>query len=258
MTEQQTTARKVVLVTGGGRGIGRSSVLAFARAGFDVAVNYSRSEAAAKEVATAAEELGARTMTVCADVADEPAVREMVAAVAERFGRLDALVNNAGATTDTPPSDLDALSMDDWDRIFAVNVRGTFQVSRACAPLLRQSGSASIINLASVVGIRPGPQPFPYAASKAAVVNLTRTLAGAFGPDLRVNAVAPGWMEGEWMHHALGERYEPLMARRARRTPLRRCVTADEVATSIVNLATSNPFVNGETLVIDGGYTATT
>jgi 3-oxoacyl-[acyl-carrier protein] reductase len=125
-------------------------------------------------------------------------------------------------------------------------------------PLLRRSAPAAVVNLASVVSVRPGPQPFPYAASKAAIVNLTRTLAGALGPEIRVNAVAPGWMEGEWMEHALGDNYEGLMARRAKRTPLRRCVTADDVAATIVGLATSNPFVNGETVVIDGGYTATT
>lgn len=247
-----------VLVTGGGRGIGRSSALAFAKAGFDVAVNYSRSEHAAREVAEEAEQAGVKTLVVKADVADETAVRAMAETVGVHFGRLDVLVNNAGTTTDTPPSDLDGLSMADWDRIFAVNVRGTFQVTRACVPLLRRSAPAAVVNLASVVGVRPGPQPFPYAASKAAIVNLTRTLAGALGPEIRVNAVAPGWMEGEWMAEALGDNYETLMSRRAKRTPLRRCVTPDEVAATILSLATSNPFVNGETVVIDGGYTATT
>ncbi|GGY33185.1 SDR family NAD(P)-dependent oxidoreductase [Streptomyces djakartensis] len=258
MTTADSPVRRTVLVTGGGRGIGRSSVLAFARAGFDVAVNYSRSQDAARAVADEAEQAGAKTLLVKADVADETAVRDMADAVEVHFGRLDVLVNNAGTTTDTPPSDLDGLSMEDWDRIFAVNVRGTFQVTRACVPLLRRSAPAAVVNLASVVGVRPGPQPFPYAASKAAIVNLTRTLAGALGPDIRVNAVAPGWMEGEWMEQALGDNYEGLMARRAKRTPLRKCVTADDVATTILNLATSNPFVNGETVVIDGGYTATT
>lgn len=258
MAAQDVIARRTVLVTGAGRGIGRSSVLAFARAGFDVAVNYSRSESAARAVAEEAERAGAKTLLVKADVADEGAVRAMADAVGVHFGRLDVLVNNAGTTTDTPPSDLDGLSMEDWDRIFAVNVRGTFQVTRACVPLLRASAPAAVVNLASVVGVRPGPQPFPYAASKAAIVNLTRTLAGALGPEIRVNAVAPGWMEGEWMEHALGDNYEMLMGRRAKRTPLRRCVTVDDVATTILNLATSNPFVNGETVVVDGGYTATT
>lgn len=253
-----TVQRRVALVTGGGRGIGRASVRAFAQAGFDVAVNYSRSEGAAKDAAAEAERLGAKTLVLPADVADERAVHAMVDVIGSEFGQLDALVNNAGTTVDTPPSDLGGLSMPDWDRIFAVNVRGTFQVTRACVPLLRAGAPASVVNLASVVGLRPGPQPFPYAASKAAVVNLTRTLAGALGPDIRVNAVAPGWMEGEWMEHALGGKYEELMSRRAERTPLRRCVSAADVAETIVSLVIGLPHVNGETITIDGGYTATT
>jgi 3-oxoacyl-[acyl-carrier protein] reductase len=115
------------------------------------------------------------------------------------------------------------------------------------------------VNLASIAGLRPGPQPFPYAASKAAVVNLTKTLAGRLGPEgIRVNAVAPGWMAGEWMEEQLGENYDRLMERRARLTPLRRCVTPGEVAETIVSLITGNSFVTGEVIVIDGGFTATT
>jgi 3-oxoacyl-[acyl-carrier protein] reductase len=158
----------------------------------------------------------------------------------------------------TPP-DLDGLEMADWDRVCAVNVRGLFQVSRACVPLLAAAPHPAIVNLASIAGLRPGPQPFPYAASKAAVANLTKTLAGRLGPQgIRVNAVAPGWMAGEWMEDQLGENYDRLMERRARLTPLRRCVTPDEVAQTILSLVTSNPFVTGEIVVIDGGFTATT
>ncbi|MGA8921927.1 MAG: SDR family oxidoreductase, partial [Candidatus Dormiibacterota bacterium] len=221
-------------------------------------VNYSRSTDAAASVAGEVEKLGARSMLVKADVADEADVVAMVAQVKHELGRLDALVNNAGTTVPTPPSDLAGLDMSEWDRIFAVNVRGMFQVARACVALLNESDSASIVNLASIAGLRPGPQPFPYAASKAAVANLTRTLAGALGPKIRVNAVAPGWMVGEWMEHALGDNYQRLMERRASLTPLKRCVTPDEVAITIVNLITSNPMVNGEVVVIDGGFSATT
>jgi 3-oxoacyl-[acyl-carrier protein] reductase len=143
--------------------------------------------------------------------------------------------------------------------VFAVNVRGMFQVTRAAVPLLRRSADAAVVNTASIVGLRPGPQPFPYAASKAAVVALTKTLAGRLGPEgIRVNAVAPGWMVGEWMEDQLGDNYERLMERRARLTPLRRCVTADDVAKTVVSLITSNPFVTGEIVVIDGGFAATT
>jgi 3-oxoacyl-[acyl-carrier protein] reductase len=252
-------ARPAALVTGSSRGIGRSTALALARAGYDVAVNYSSSRAAAEMVAKQAGELGARAVVCQGDVADLAAATAMAGQIQAEFGRLDALVNNAGTTIRTPPADLDGLDMADWDRVFAVNVRGLFQVTRACVPLLRESDQAAIVNLASIAGLRPGPQPFPYAASKAAVANLTRTLAGRLGPEgIRVNAVAPGWMTGEWMEDQLGENYGRLMERRARLTPLRRCVTPDEVAQTIVSLITGNPFVTGEIVVIDGGFTATT
>ena len=253
-----TTAGRVALVTGAGRGIGRSAALELARHGYDVVVNYSRSKEAALAVSGEVDKLGARSLLVKADVADEAEVVAMVAQVKDELGRLDALVNNAGTTVPTPPSDLAGLDMSEWDRIFAVNVRGMFQVARACVPLLNESDSAAIVNLSSIAGLRPGPQPFPYAASKAAVANLTRTLAGALGPKIRVNAVAPGWMVGEWMEHTLGDNYQRLMDRRASLTPLKRCVTPDEVAITIVNLITSNPMVNGEVVVIDGGFSATT
>jgi 3-oxoacyl-[acyl-carrier protein] reductase len=250
--------RRVALVTGAARGIGRSSALELARHGYDVVVNYSRSREAAQSVADELTGLGVRSLLAAADVADESAVVAMLATIKREFGRLDALVNNAGTTIPTPPSDLAGLDMAAWDRVLAVNVRGMFQVTRACVPMLNESDSAAIVNLCSIAGVRPGAQPFPYAASKAAVANLTRTLAGALGPKIRVNAVAPGWMSGEWMEHALKDNYQRLMERRASQTPLRRCVTPDEVAVTIVNLITSNPMVNGEIVVIDGGFSATT
>ena len=249
---------RTALVTGAARGIGRSTALELARHGYDVAVNYSRSREAAQSVADEVTALGVRSLVVQADVADESQVAAMVSRVGDEFGRLDALVNNAGTTVPTPPSDIDGLDMADWDRVFAVNVRGMFQVTRACVPLLNQSGSGAVVNLCSIAGLRPGAQPFPYAASKAAVGNLTRTLAAALGPKIRVNAVAPGWMSGEWMENALGANYERLMERRASLTPLKRCVTPDEVAITIVSLIASNPMVNGEVVVIDGGFSATT
>jgi 3-oxoacyl-[acyl-carrier protein] reductase len=132
-----------------------------------------------------------------------------------------------------------------------------FQVTRAAVPLLKAAGG-SIVNTASIVGLRPGPQPLPYAASKAAVVALTKLLALNLAPEIRVNAVAPGWMEGDWMMRMLKDKYEGLMERRARLTPLRRCATAEDVAEVMLNLITSNRFVNGEVVVIDGGYSATT
>src|SRR5262249_42536327 len=172
-----------------------------------------------QQVAQEARKCGASALVVRADVADETAVRQMVATAGDTYGRIDALVNNAGTTIDVPPSDLDGLDLADWDRVFAVNVRGVFCVTRGGAPRLRAARRAAVVNPASIAGLRPGPQPFPYAASKAAVVNLTRTLAGALCP-IRVNAVAPGWMEGDWMQARLGENHDRLMERRGRGGPL--------------------------------------
>jgi 3-oxoacyl-[acyl-carrier protein] reductase len=243
-------------VTGSASGIGRAAAMRLARAGWDVAINYSRSADRAQETLRSLEALGGRHLALRADVSDDAAARSMVASVAEAYGRLDALVNNAGTTSATPPEDLDGVDLADWDRVFAVNVRGLFQVTRLCAAALRET-SGSVVNVASIVGLRPGPQPLAYAASKAAVVSLTRTLSRVLAPEVRVNAVAPGWIAGEWMERTLGEDYERLMARRASWTPMKRNVTLDDVAETIFSLITSNPFVTGETVVVDGGYAAT-
>ncbi len=251
------SSRKAALVTGAATGIGRSATLALARAGYDVALNYSSSEAAARETAAEAEKLGAKTLLVRCDVSDEAGVRAMLKKVEDAFGRLDVLINNAGTTAPWKPKDLETLSLDDWDRVFAVNVRGLFQVTRASIKLLKASRGC-VVNTASIVGLRPGPQPLPYAASKAAVVNLTKTLAWNLGPDIRVNAVAPGWMEGDWMRRMLKDKYDDLMGKRAKATPLKRVVTADDVAETMMSLVESNRFVTGEVIVVDGGFSAST
>jgi 3-oxoacyl-[acyl-carrier protein] reductase len=250
-------SRPVALVTGASTGIGRAAAVALAEAGFDVAINYASSAKAAGETAELAKAKGAKTLLFQCDVSDDPTVRKMLAAVEQEFGQLNALINNAGTTTEIGPKDFEALTAEIWDRVFAVNVRGLFQVTRAAAPMLKRSGG-SIVNTASIVGLRPGPQPLPYAASKAAVVNLTKLLALNLAPEIRVNAVAPGWMEGDWMERMLKDKYAELMARRAKFTPLRRVATAEDVAEVMVNLITGSKFVTGEVIVIDGGYTATT
>jgi len=250
--------KRVGLVTGAATGIGRSAAVALARAGFDVAINYSRSEAQANETAAQAQRAGAQALLIKCDVSDEAGVRGMIEAIDARFGRLDVLVNNAGVTASWKPKDLETLDLDEWDRVFAVNVRGMFQVTRAALPLLRKGERPCVVNTASIVGLRPGPQPLPYAASKAAVVNLTKTLAWNLGPEIRVNAVAPGWMEGDWMQRMLKDKYEDLMTKRAKATPLRRVVTADDVAETMMSLIETNRFVTGEVIVVDGGFASST
>jgi 3-oxoacyl-[acyl-carrier protein] reductase len=251
-------SRKVALVTGAATGIGKSAVLALARAGYDIVVNYNSSETAARATAREAEKLGAKALLVKCDVSDEAGVRSMLDSINKTFGRLDVLINNAGTTASWKPKDLETLSLEEWDRVFAVNVRGLFQVTRASLPLLRKGDHPCVINTASIVGLRPGPQPLPYAASKAAVVSLTRTLAWNLGPEIRVNAVAPGWMDGDWMKRMLKDKYEDLMGKRAKATPLKRVVAADDVAETMLSLIESNRFVTGEVIVVDGGYASST
>ncbi|MCX7279755.1 MAG: SDR family NAD(P)-dependent oxidoreductase [Burkholderiales bacterium] len=252
------TERKKALVTGGATGIGRSAVLALARAGFDVAINYSSSAHAAELVAAEAQALGAKTLLLQCDVSDDAAARAMLQKIDAAWGHLDGLINNAGTTAKWKVKDLESLDMAEWDRTFAVNVRGNFQVTRAAVPLLKKGTEPAIVFTASIVGLRPGPQPLPYSASKAAIISMTKMLAWNLGPEIRVNAVAPGWMEGEWMERMLGDKYDDLMGKRAKATPLRRCVTADDVAETMLNLLTANRFVTGEVVVIDGGFTSST
>lgn len=251
--------RKLAFVTGAASGIGRGIAVALARAGYDVAINYSRNDDGAAQTAARIAETGARTLTIKADVSDEAQVVDMIATLESQFGdRLDLLVNNAGTTISTPPNKFDQVDVADFDRVFAVNVRGTFLVTKHTVRLLRAADRADVINTASIVGLRPGPQPLPYSASKAAIVSMTQTLAGALGPNIRVNAVAPGWLEGEWMEGALGSNYERLMERRAKATPLGRCATVDDVAETAVSIATGMRFMSGQVFVIDGGFAAVT
>lgn len=250
--------KPVALVTGASTGIGRSAAIALAKSGYHVAVNYSRSEDAAKITAREVAAAGGKALLCRCDVSDDAGVRAMIAAVEKDFGRLDVLINNAGTTVDVAPTNFEEMTVAAWNRVFSVNVLGVFLVTRAATPLLRKSPNGCIVNTCSIAGLRPSAQPLPYAASKAAVANLTKTLANALGPQIRVNAVAPGWIEGEWMKRTLAENYQGLMSRRAKYTPLRRCCTEEDVADSMLSLILHNRFVTGEIITVDGGFSSTT
>lgn len=250
--------KRVVLVTGSSSGIGEAAACAFAKVGYNVIINYSVSAAKSLRVEAKCKKLGASTLAIKCDVSNDKEVVSMIENCKREFGRMDVLINNAGTTMRTPPKQMADVDLDEWDRIFAINVRGLFQVTRASISLLKKSKNASIVNMCSIAGIRPGPQPLAYAASKAAVANLTKTLAGALGPEIRVNAVAPGWLEGSWMEQMLGNHYENLMDRRAKYTPLKRVAKAEDVGEVLLNLVEYNRFVSGEIITIDGGFSSTT
>jgi 3-oxoacyl-[acyl-carrier protein] reductase len=242
---------KVVLVTGGGTGIGLGAALAFAQSGAAVAVNYSKNEAAATKAVTEIEALGARGVAVRADVADDRDARAMVERVVRELGGLDILVNNAGWTRQVQPHrDLESLTDDIWDRVWAVNVKGPFYCIRAAVPHIERRGGGAIVNVTSVAAFTGQGSSMAYAASKAALSTLTKSLARALAPSIRVNAVAPGliatgfagWTEAQWQATA-------------KVTPTGKLPTTDDTAEAILYLATT-PGVTGHTIVVDGGLTA--
>jgi 3-oxoacyl-[acyl-carrier protein] reductase len=251
--------RRAALVTGASSGIGRAEAIALARAGYDVAINYSRSADQARATAAECEKAGAATLLVQADVSDEASVRGMIEAVKARFGRLDVLCNNAGTSIEKLAWEFEQVTVEEWDHVFGVNVKGVFLVTKHAAPLLRASDDACIVNTNSVVGARPGPQPLPYSVSKGALWTMTKALAGALGRSgIRVNGVAPGWMQGEWMERMLGDNYDKLMTQRAKQTPLQMTVTAEDVAETAMSLIQSNKAVSGVIVVVDGGFSSVT
>ncbi len=190
--------RKVALITGSATGIGRAVAWRFAKEGMAVAVNYSRSEKEAEETVAGAKEFGVPAILCKGSVADEKAVKEIVSRCRDELGGLDVLVNNAGTTRFIDHTDLNAATSEVWDEILGVNLKGTFFCCREALPLL-QERSGSIVNITSVAGLQGHGSSIPYAASKAAVNCLTKSLARAFGPQVRVNAVAPGPVLTRWL-----------------------------------------------------------
>ncbi len=239
---------KSAIVTGGATGIGRAVCLALAREGASVVVNYSRSQKEAEQTARDATAAGGTGVTFKADVADEGKVKQMVAFAHDSFGRVDALVNNAGYTQFIDHTELDKLTDELWDRIYAVNVKGAFYGIRAVAPIMQAQGSGSIVNVASVAGITGGGSSVPYAASKAALIALTKSMAAALGPAIRVNTVSPGLIYTRWT-----EDYPDRNEEIRQGTIMQRLGTPADIAAATHYLICSADWVTGQNLVIDGG-----
>jgi len=243
MSQQQ----RAVLITGAGGGLGRALSLTFARAGYSVAVNYGHSLEDANQTAEAVRSSGAHAHVVQADVADDSAVRAMVDQVITTFGGLDVLVNNAGMTQYVRVSDLDSVTDEHWDRLLGVNLKGPFYCARAVAPHLRER-RGSIVNVASVSAFSPIGSSIPYMASKAGLVMLTRCLAQGLGPDIRTNAVAPGWLDTPWW-----DKYATPEVRAVLEGPgFPPAADLDDISRAVLMLA-ETPSINGQTLVIDRG-----
>ena len=244
---------RVAIVTGGGTGIGRAVCLRLAKAGAKgVVVNYSRSAEDAEATATELASLGVEALAHQADVADEAAVKAMAAATMDQFGRLDVLVNNAGTTQWVPHPDLDGLTEEIWNQVLSVNLKGTFYCCRAAAPELRKTKGA-IVNIASIAGHLATGSSIAYGVSKAGILQLTRGLAIALAPDVRVNSVSPGLVSTRWFRSRFGEEAnDALEASFAASTPLGVIATPDHVAQAVMAFV-ENDLVTGQDLVVDGG-----
>lgn len=244
---------KAAVVTGASNGVGRATAIELARRGCSVLVNYAKSEREAGEVCQEITQHGVKALPFQADVSDDAACRKMIDAAVKAFGRLDVLVNNAGTTRFINFRDLEEVKDDDWERIFDVNLKGAFQCARAAREPMLANGGGVFINVTSVAGIRGLGSSIPYAASKAALNNLTLTLAKALSPQIRVNAVAPGFIAGRWLQQGLGAAYEMVLKSVESRVPLGKVSQPEDVAAAILSLITGSELITGQILVCDGG-----
>jgi 3-oxoacyl-[acyl-carrier protein] reductase len=241
---------KVALVTGGGTGLGRSICLKLAAEGVHLAVNYSRSKTDAEATAREASALGVRAFAVQADVANMADLERMVRKVAADFGRLDILVNNAGMTKMVPFADLAGLDEADWDNLFSVNAKSNFFLARLVAPHMRRHGGGSIVNTVSTAGLKPSGSSIAYSVSKAAQIQLTKCLALALAPDIRVNGLAPGLMLTRWADGFSPEQIKASLDK----TLLKKSADVDECAAMMVQIVRTDT-MTGQIVTIDAGFT---
>jgi ketoreductase RED2 len=237
-------AGRVVVVTGSSSGIGAETARRFDAEGASVVVNSSRSVDAGEEVARS---LG-DAVYVQADISEEDGPARLVAAARERWGRLDVLVNNAGTTEVIAHHDLEAADVGVWRRIFEVNVFGTWAMTVAAVPALRETGG-SVVTITSIAGIRPTGSSIPYASSKAALAHQTLLLAKTLGPEIRVNAVAPGLVDTPWTSD-----WDVVREVVRQTAPLRRSGTPADVAEVVVAVAGAS-YLTGQVIAVDGGFT---
>lgn len=243
----------VCIVTGSASGIGAASAVMLAGRGARVVVNYSKSEEAARATLAACEAAGGEALLVRADVAQDADCRRLAQAALDKWGRIDALVNNAGATKFANHADLEALSAVDFLHIYSVNVVGSYQMTRACAAAMKKGGRGAVVNVSSIAGKNGMGSSMAYAASKGALNTMTMSLARVLGPEIRVNAVCPGMVDTKWLREGYGPRYAAIEARYRSGTPLGRPGTPEEVAAVIVWLIEGAELITGDTIMVDSG-----
>ncbi len=245
----------VAIVTGSSRGLGAATVKMLAGRGYNVVINYSKSEEEARKVRKDCEALGAGTLLCRADVAEDADCRRMVDEAVSKWGRIDALVNNAATTKFNAHGNLEGLSKEDFLHIYGINVVGPYQMIRAVAPHMKKTGRGAVVNIASLAGVKAIGSSVAYCASKAALINMTVALARVLGPEIRVNAICPGFIQGEWLKAGMGEeKYHKLKEQLEDKLPLRRTSTPEIIAETIRYFIEDAVLTTGETLLLDGGH----
>ena len=244
----------VFIITGSATGLGAAVARRISSKGGRVVINYTKSEAEANATADACRSLGGEALLCRADVSDDAGCRRMAAETMERFGRVDGLVNNAAQSKIVAHADLEALSAEDFNRIFGVNVIGPYQMVRAVVPHMKRQGKGAIVNISSGSAFSGSGSSIAYAASKGALNTMTLSLARALAPEIRVNAVCPGVMQTRWWREGLGEdRYQSFIDNYAENSPLKAAGDPEIVADPVVWLLEGAEHVTGETIMVDSG-----
>lgn len=245
--------KSVAIITGGGTGVGQATSKQLAQQGWSVVVNYSRSKADAESTVAEIVAAGGQAIAVQADVAQDADCRNLVAQTVKTYGRVDLLVNCAGTTEFIPFPELDLATDEVWQRLYQVNVIGPFHCARAVQEAMLASGGGQIINVSSVAAQLGQGSSIPYCCTKAALDNLTVSLARTLAPHIRVNGIAPGFIAGRWTQAGLGDRYDSFVAAYEKTLPLGKVCTPDGIAAGILSLVNGSPLVTGQTLTVDGG-----
>ena len=248
------SSNKVAVVTGSATGTGAAIAIALARKNYNVVVNYTRSREEAEETVKAVEAKGVQALLFQGDVSKDEDCRAMAAAAIEKWGRIDALVNNAGRTKFIPHEDLDGLDANDFQDIYAVNTIGPFQMTRACAPHLKASGKGRVVMISSVAGTHGHGSSLAYVASKGALNSMTKGLARVLGPETTVNAICPGMIETRWLREGWGDAdYEKNRHAMTKRVPLAKVSQPEDIADAVLWFIEGGDLVTGELLIVDGG-----
>lgn len=245
----------VGIVTGSATGAGAACAVQLAQKGCRVVVNYTKSEAEARQTLAACQAAGTEALLVQGNVANDADCRRMAQAALDKWGRIDVLINNAGITKFVAATDLEGLTVDDWQHLYAVNVIGAYQMIRACAPTMQKQGEGAVVNISSISGVLGIGSSTAYVATKGALNAMTLALARSLAPEIRVNGVAPGLIETRWHTGRFPnpEAYDKFKAGYVQTVPLAKAASADDVAEVAVWLAEGAALVTGEIILVDGG-----